>query len=338
MMEPAVWARKALAEHYDLHVLRLARIHQGHGTQNWLATTDAGRFFLKQYPADANWADEDEALRLGEHSRVHGVPVPAVRQTRAGRLLCAGPGPVFALFDYIADADSGGPVSADRMVRAGEALGQLHRLFRDYPRPGDDEAAEWLAFDLERKRSEVDHYLSETRAKPRPDPFDVRSEPVLVRRKELLPVAARILEWLPALTSQVVHGDFSPPNLLFRGPMVAGVVDFRPPRPFLVAYELGRIALSPENLARPDWRAGAAALVDAYCSAHDAPPEDVRCAPRVWLAQLIRSTYGVREHYTRPAPFQRELDEFWFRRAEAAEVILRHLDELEEMFGRRGRT
>ena len=38
-------------------------------------------------------------------------------------------------------------------------------------------------------------------------------------------------------------------NLMFRSDQLAAVIDFRPPDPFLVAYELGRIAYDPRTVA-----------------------------------------------------------------------------------------
>jgi homoserine kinase type II len=320
--------QRVLAEHYGLEVLGVERILKGLGTRNWLVATDAGRFFLKEYPSIAS---EEEGLCLGEHARRHGVPVPAVRPTLTGRLICEN---AFALFDYVADATSGGPLSVDQMAQAGRVLGTIHGLFRRYPPHGEAQTPRWLAFDAAKKGQEIDHYLQQIDAKPEPDAFDLRTRPLLLRRKELLPEATRILERLPPLTSQVIHDDYSSPNLLFRGPELIAVVDFRPPCPFLVAYEHGRIALAVANLGAADWLARAVALIEAYCSVHDAALDDVRYAPHVWLVQLIRSLYGVNQHYTQPLEFQSDLDEFWFRRACGAEVIFKHLDELEEAFVR----
>jgi len=52
----------------------------------------------------------------------------------------------------------------------------------------------------------------------------------------------------------------------------------------------------------------------------------------VWAIQLVRSDYGVRQHYCRPLERQADLDRFWFQRCEAAERILDDLDQLSARF------
>jgi Ser/Thr protein kinase RdoA (MazF antagonist) len=100
------------------------------------------------------------------------------------------------------------------MAKAGEVLGTIHGIFRRYPPCGE---AHTLAFDADKKVQEVAQYL----ARPQQDAFDMRTRPLLLRRKELVPEAVRIL---PYLTSQVIHNDFSSPNILFRGPELVDLV------------------------------------------------------------------------------------------------------------------
>ena len=85
--------------------------------------------------------------------------------------------------------------------------------------------------------------------------------------------------------------------------------------------------------AGPGWRDKAVAFVEAYCRANPHIGRvDVRCAPHVWAIQLVRSEYGVRQHYFRPLERQADLDRFWFQRCETAELLLDNLDSVSERF------
>ncbi|MFD1501337.1 phosphotransferase, partial [Streptosporangium lutulentum] len=129
---------------------------------------------------------------------------------------------------------------------------------------------------------------------------------------------------LPAdLTVQVVHGDYSPVNLLFVGERLSAVLDFRPPDPFLLAYDLGRMAFYPNSVTGDaDWLGAAATLIGAYRQEHPAvAAADVRTCGRVALLQLLKSLYGVRQHYLKPGVFQDDLDAFWLLRHRAVSVL-----------------
>ncbi|MFC7640256.1 phosphotransferase [Streptosporangium lutulentum] len=123
---------------------------------------------------------------------------------------------------------------------------------------------------------------------------------------------------------QVVHGDYSPVNLLFTEETLSAVLDFRPPDPFLVAYDLGRMAFYPNTVVGDaNWLDAAATLIGAYRQAHPAVAAvDVRACGRVALLQLLKSLYGVRQHYLKPGLFQADLDEFWLVRHRAVGVLL----------------
>jgi hypothetical protein len=104
-------------------------------------------------------------------------------------------------------------------------------------------------------------------------------------------------------------------------------LDFRPPDPFLVAYELGRIAYDPRTvtLAR-DWQDDASALISAYQRENSqAAPGDITFSARAALIQLLTSPYGVKNHYLRPGLLQHDLDAFWLLWHRAATALLENL-------------
>ena len=324
---------RAVTRHYGREVRSVTRIARGFGTANWRVRGAAAEYFLKQYPLGADAAAEAAALELSRTVRAAGLPVPQVIPTVAGELLCRDGHLTLALFDDCPGAAPGVPLSRRGMVQAGRTLGRLHRCLRD--RPGRcDTSAVWLALDPGRKRANFERCLEVIERKRTKDDFDRRTAPLLRRRLELLPRAAALLASLPPLASQVVHGDYNIQNLLFRDGELVAVVDFGPPDLFLPAFEIGRAALDPETVAKdPEWMAGAFAFAEACCRANPGIGRaDLRFAPQVWAIQLLRSEYGVREHYFGPVERQVLLDRFWFLRCEAAETILHHLDPLSERF------
>ena len=323
----------AVTKHYRREVRSIARIARGMGTANWLVRTDAADYFLKEYAPGADLAGEAAALALSQAARAAGVPAPLVIPSVTGELLWSKGDLALALFEYLPDTTSGLALSSSEMAQAGHTLGRLHNWLRG--RPGlRDTAGEWLALDVRRKQAAFQRYLRTIERRGDQDAFDRRTVPLLHRRLELLPRAAALLGSLPSLARQVVHGDYSIWNVLFRHGELAAVVDFRPPERFLPAFEIGRAALAPETVtAGPGWRDKAVAFVEAYCRANPHIGRvDVRCAPHVWAIQLVRSEYGVRQHYFRPLERQADLDRFWFQRCETAELLLDNLDSVSERF------
>ena len=323
----------ALARHYRCEAQSIARVAKGMGTTNWLVRTSGADYFLKQYPPSADIAGEAAALELSQEARAAGLPVPLVVPSAAGELLWSEGDLALALFEHFPGTTSGIALSRPEMAQAGHTLGRLHTFLRVRPARRDTAAA-WLALDAHGKRAAFNRYLRAIEERAPRDEFDRRTVPLLYRRLELLPRAASLLASLPPMTRQVVHGDYSIWNILFRRGELIAVVDFRPPERFLPAFEIGRAALAPETVtAGPGWCDKALAFVEAYCRANrDIGRADIEFAPHVWAIQLVRSEYGVRQHYSGPVERQGDLDRFWFQRCEAADLILDDLDRLSASF------
>lgn len=219
------------------------------------------------------------------------------------------------------------------MAQAGRVLGRLHEHLCATPATFGDITDGWLALDAARKRVQFKRYVATIAAREEQSDFDRRTTALLQRRIELLPRVAGILAALPPLTRQVVHGDHSVWNILFRKDTLVAVVDFRPPERFLPAFEIGRAALNPETITAGPWLDEAVAFVEEYCAANPGiAADDVRFAPHVWASHLVRSEYGLRQHYVAPLEHQADLDRFWYQRCEAAERILDSLGEISEAF------
>ena len=336
MVCPAGTARRlaeALKRRYRCEVRSISRIAKGMGTTNWLVRTSGADYFLKQYPPGADVAGEAAALKLSQEARAAGLPVPLVIPSAAGESLWSEGDLTLALFEHFPDTTSGTALSRSEMAQAGHTLARLHTWLRDRPARRDT-AGEWLVLEAGRKRAAFERYLEAIDKREEQDEFDRRTVPLLRRRLDLLPRAASLVASLPSLARQVLHGDYSLWNILFRGGRIVAVVDFRPPERFLPAFEIGRAALAPETVTTgPGWHGKALAFVEAYCRVNrDIGRADVEFAPHVWAIQLVRSEYGVRQHYFGPVERQTSLDRFWFQRCRAADMILDDLDRLSAGF------
>lgn len=334
----------ALTCHYALPDATLAPVRGGQNTINLRAATPEGRqVFVKTYPTGADLDAERGAIALSERAGRSGVPVAPLVRSRHGHPLHT-EGPVaFSVWEWMPGHVVTRPTER-HCVQAGRALGHIHAVFADLPVAGTDREAalsRWRTTDVAGLASTIDHLLSIIRQRPYRETFDEMAAATLTERRTMLnhlpALAARVNE---ELTVQVLHGDYSPVNLLYTaGGDLAAVLDFCPPRPGLVAYDLGRMAFYPHTVAGPgDWMTLANSLVSSYL---DACPRtrsaDVRACGRIALMQLVRSLYGVKQHYFAPGLDQAELDDFWVLRQQTARLLLEHLPDLECMLDRLAR-
>jgi Ser/Thr protein kinase RdoA (MazF antagonist) len=303
-------------------------------TRKWVVTTSASKLFVKEYLSDIHRAPLLLSLALAEFALDGGIPVPRIFRTVTGQLLCEHDESMVAAFDYVADANVYSTLSLQQAAFAGAMLGKIHSRFRVFPAALEHLNGSWFEFRLDHKMKEIDRYLRKIDAIPELSDFDRQARDLLHEQQGLLDRIPMLLDALPPLTSQVIHGDYNPQNLLFRSGLIAAVVDFRPPRPFLVAYELGRIALNPEHFQQSDWSLKALAATEGYCRSHDPNKADFVCSFRIWLIQLLRSTYGIKEHYLSPVRHQTTFDAYWINRRKAAPIILSALPDLESELAR----
>nr|WP_262391623.1 phosphotransferase [Nocardiopsis sp. CNR-923] len=246
-------------------------------------------------------------------------------------------GPVaISVWEWVDGRTETNGLTSAQLSATGHALGLIHRTFAAHPatQSTPPDLTDWFHPDLPKTRATIDT-LQDLIANRRPgDDFDAIAATTLEERRAALEQVPDLLAGLPDdLTTQVLHGDYSAVNLLFDGDDIAAVLDFRPPVPFLVSFELGRIAFDPRTVVlSQNWPVSAVTLVHAYRDAHpDAARQDVRACARVALIQLVTSLYGVKQHYLAPGLLQDDLDAFWVLRHRAATRLLDRLPEVEAM-------
>jgi Ser/Thr protein kinase RdoA (MazF antagonist) len=327
---------RLLRDAYDLTATGVRRLPVGQGAVNYRVDCGHETVFAKAYPDGTDLDGERAGIAQSELAGRHGVPVARVRPCRDGDPIAVGPHGAVSVWPWVDGATMTEGLRPAQQQAAGAALGRIHEAFADHPagRGPAPSVAAWMSKDLDGLRATIDRLLAEIAARGPGDDFATHAEHALAERREDLARVPALLAGLPALSAQVLHGDYSAVNLLFTGDDLAAVLDFRPPRSFLPAYELGRIAFDPRSVAGdPDWLGAAARLVAAYLDTFPhAKADDVRACGRVALLQLLTSLYGVKQHYLKPGLLQDDLDDFWHLRHRTARTLLARLDDVEDTF------
>lgn len=327
-----------LVAEYGLSPNRLSRLPIGQGTINYRVSSGDRDVFVKCYPLDADLPAEREAVALSELAGRHGVPVAAVVPTVAGEPISTRERLAISVWEWVEGRTITDGLTAAQHHAAGAALGRIHAAFAALPASSGPapQVASWRRVDLTGLSATIDRLLAiiaERKAHGAADKFDATAEQTLAERRTMLRHIPSLLSELPELTAQVLHGDYSPVNILFDGDELTAVIDFRPPDPFLIAYDLGRMAFYPNTVTRDvTWPEAADTLIRGYLQTNPtASTIDVRACARVALVQLLGSLYGVKQHYLKPGLFPHDLDEFWLLRHSTASTLLEHLADTDDL-------
>jgi Ser/Thr protein kinase RdoA (MazF antagonist) len=327
-----------LRAEYGLSPNRLSRLPIGQGTINYRVHGGDRDVFVKCYPLDADLPTEREAIALSELAGRHGVPVAALVPTVTGELISTRERLAISVWEWVQGRTMTTGLSTAHHHAAGAALGRIHAAFAPLPASSGPapQVASWRNVDLTERSATIDRLLTiiaDRKAHGVIDEFDMNAERSLAERRTMLAHIPSLLSELPELTAQVLHGDYSPVNILFDGDDLTAVIDFRPPDPFLIAYDLGRMAFYPNTVTRDkDWPQAAATLIRGYLQTNPTVSTiDICACARVALLQLLGSLYGVKQHYLKPGLFPHDLDEFWLLRHSTASILLEHLADTDDL-------
>lgn len=274
----------------------VTRISAGTATDNFLVEGASGeRWFAKVYPERSSLAEERAAIELAMFARTGGVPVPAVRPTVTGQCISRIGGLSMSLWEFVEGAETAeGGLVGERWATVGTVLGRLHRHLAGHPggRPTERPAADLC--DVPSAHLRYDRLIEVyQRCDSLDDDQSWALEAALIQRS-LLPRVQTILESLPPLTAQIVHGDLAAPNLMMRGDDVAAVIDFQPPSAHFLAWEVARIGCDPRTVMSGEgWLTGLSHLLDAYREENPTAQSDLRAVVAVGCAYTLASTYPL---------------------------------------------
>ncbi|MGZ0147189.1 phosphotransferase enzyme family protein [Kribbella sp. WER1] len=307
-----------------MRTTELRRIHAGTNTVNYEVVDDTGRsWFAKLY--NGNLDHEREAIDLTAYAG-QAVPVPAVRRTLDGGVIAERL--PMSLWEFVDGETAEGGLTGERWPAVGTALGRLHRQLSGHPAAAPTLRPATALRDMVRAEHNFDELIARFRSRPDLTPFEAWACEAAQERRALLGRAGAVLADLPALTTQVIHGDLASPNLMLRGDTVAAVIDFQPPRPGFVAWEIARIGCDPRTVILGDqWIDGLAVLLDAYRHEHPAArPDDLLSAVAAGCAHTLGSTFPLAE----PEPIPASLELYARARHQAALTMLDRLPDVRD--------
>ncbi|WP_220484234.1 phosphotransferase enzyme family protein [Microlunatus kandeliicorticis] len=304
----------------------IEQIHAGTATDNFALTDGAGRrWFAKVYREADRLPLEEAAIGLAGCARDGGVPVPAQHPDLQGRTFGRSGPLVLSLWDFVEGAETAeGGLRGPRWAAVGSVLGRLHRRLAGHPAgpPVLRPAVELRDGSGARRR--YDRLIDAYRTRRKLSDFEAWALEAAVQRRAMLPRVEAILRGLPALTTQIVHGDLASPNLLLRGDEIAAVIDFQPPAARFAAWEIARIGCDPRTvLGTPTWDAELGRLIDAYREENPRLPEaDLAAVVAVGCAFTLSSIYPLAVPLEHPQELDESLTTYARARHEAALQML----------------
>jgi homoserine kinase type II len=213
---------EAFLDGYDLGApLSFKGVAEGVENSNFLLETEQGRYFLTVYERRVRRQDLPFFLGFMQHLAAHGFPSATPIADRDGRLLGELRGKPAAIVSFLTGLSVRRP-TPDHCREAGMGLAWLHQAGAGFQGGRDNDLghAAWPGF-FERVRKAAD---------------------------ELKPGLAATIEgdlgrlaaaWPAALPRGVVHADYFPDNVFFRGHSFAGAIDFYFAANDALAYDIG---------------------------------------------------------------------------------------------------
>ena len=329
-MEPD-WSAVACA--YGLGRIRsYSHIAAGDEASVWRAETECGPVCLKVLRSNQDTTDFERRATLMERLRNAGIPFPRLFETVNGDVVAAVGTDLVAVLAW-----SHGTIQPSfNWASAGSAarlLASLHSALRKQPDhlSGRVDPSRWLVEPADVAARTCYMLLDEIQQLKRLQPVDLKYQKALRERLDDLLGVDDIRRTLPALASQLVHHDYTRPNLLFDGSRVVAVLDLKGLFG-LPIREFGKIAFEPHTVVRSaNWLEVACAAAMEYCAV-DAAAGSVlwSCARAVILYNLF-SFYGPWERYVEGSrEGQDDMDSYWLNRHATGRLLLANLRFVED--------
>jgi homoserine kinase type II len=188
--------------------LSLKGVAEGVENSNFLLETETGRYFLTVYEKRVRAEDLPFFLGLMSWLANHGYPCAAPIADRQGRVLQEVRGKPCAIVEFLSGLSARRP-SVAQCREAGRGLAELHLSVHGFPmnRVNDLGQASWAPL-FEGLHADAEGF-----------------KPGLAKTisSDLERIAAR---WPKGLPEGVIHADYFPDNVFFKGGDFAGAIDF----------------------------------------------------------------------------------------------------------------
>ncbi|MFD6181997.1 phosphotransferase enzyme family protein [Streptomyces goshikiensis] len=321
---------------YGMHPVDITRIPEGTATDNYAVVDQAGRrHFAKVYRTREDLDLERASVALSEYCADGGVATARATRTREHELFATQGSLPLSLWSYVPHTSTAeGGLRGARWAAVGTAMGRLHGRLAAHPAAAPSLKPGAAVCDVATARESYEGLIRAFQSKPRLGEFEAWSLQATRERQACFGGVERILASLPPLTVQVLHGDLSGPNVLFKGDDAAAFVDFRPPTPGYLAWEIARLGCDPSSVLTngvEGWLTGFTDLTLAY---RDANPKtsasDLVFSLRVGCAAVLCSTFPFSAPVKRPHIVDAALESYGRARHEADLMLLDRLPVLEE--------
>jgi Ser/Thr protein kinase RdoA (MazF antagonist) len=231
------------------------------------------RFFIKIYPPGSDLAAEQAAIDIARFVHAGGVPTAEAVPDKAGAFLHVGRGPAVSVWSFV-EGHNGANVALDgyTLEGAGTLLGRTHRRLACWPGSVSRAGGSWC--DLARLQdSMTDMKIRLRGARHVSGPLRNRATEVLNWREQRLDEVAETLRNMPVPAIQVLHGDCTERNFIFRSGIGPALIDFRAPYRWPIWWELARIGCAVPAILSGDSHIGALTrFVTAYRECNDKIP------------------------------------------------------------------
>jgi len=296
----------AVLSHYDLGALRGIEAGGGTAAPKVWVQAERGRYLLRQRRPASSIPD---VVRF-DHGVIQalaaaGLPCVPPERTRSGETWVQRGDAAYELFRYVPDLERFRQGNLAQISAAGETLARFHRTTRDLQPPG---AKPWPP---EHEIGAMYRTLAETLPGAPGTPIMRAAGAEMLASAERLRRRFAEID-VPSLPHVIIHGDYTPANILFRGDAVGGIFDMdwvsRQARLIdigeaLIFFAFRRASdIAPDRIAslvqtwEPDER-GARAFLTAYQSLWPLGADESQILPlymwQTWLGVRIRAMRKV---------------------------------------------
>ena len=242
-------------------------IAEGVENSNYLVDTTQGRFILTLYEKRVDLGDLPFFFAMIDHLGSHGLPVPRALPDRDGTVIHQLEGRPACLIEFLTGVSLSHPTIAQAFA-TGTAMGRMHEALADFTptRPNSMGVDTWRPL-FERCGRDLDGI-----APGLYDDVGFALDAVLGAWPTDLPVGA-------------IHADLFPDNVLMRGDVVTGLIDFYFACTDIRAYDLAVMHTAwsfDATGTTPDWAVGRS-LIEGYTRSIDLRPDE-----RAALIQLAK--------------------------------------------------
>ena len=238
------------------HRLHIASVHpapSGTRTQNIsVRDVDGQRWFVKIDATGTPPEDHTAVARLTEHARSGGVPAPRLLTTTEGHEVAQVATSVVTVWEHVEhERTAEESLTTPQMTSLGDVVGRLHTRLEHYAGTTPRRRPVTSVIDVPRGRARLSDLVDQLRARPHRDDFQDWCLHAARQRLTVLPKVAALVEQLPPLHTQVVHGDLAAPNILVTSTGIAALVDFDVPRhQHSTAWEVARSGCDPRVVTK----------------------------------------------------------------------------------------